>query len=365
MELLKPSLPAHHVPDGDGYCGFSTPLSFPCGFDQSATSHLRDIVEEEEEKVHVAVGKSVEKAMILLHWSFSQFKNGQFCIIHVHQPSSVIPTLLGKLPVSQANSEVVTAYRREERNQTMKLLETYMSFCHAAKVKVSLITIEADQVRKGIVDVVNEHGIKKLVMGAVPENCMKVKKNSRKANYAAKKAPLSCEIWFIYKGKHLWTREASEGACSFPLYTESRIAAADSLRSRSVRYGKNKSIHSECFRSNSARSAICNGISSLLQGGRLDTEPSLLSSLFLSPTSCPPDKCAGTKVYLDSNLHIEEERLEIQFIEAKLEAESAINEVFAERLKRKGLEVEAMGAISKVCMTLYHDCIYRLPFAVL
>ena len=36
-------------------------------------------------------------------------------------------------------------------------------------MKASSVTIEADQVQKGIVDLVNEHGIRKLVMGAVPE----------------------------------------------------------------------------------------------------------------------------------------------------------------------------------------------------
>ena len=37
------------------------------------------------------------------------------------------------------------------------------------QVKASAITIEADYVQKGIVDLVNKHGIRKLVMGAVPE----------------------------------------------------------------------------------------------------------------------------------------------------------------------------------------------------
>ncbi|KAJ7947654.1 Protein kinase domain [Quillaja saponaria] len=348
MVLLKPSLPPHHVPAGDGYCGSSTPSIFPYGFHQTATSHLADIVEEGDEKIHVAVGKSLDKAMVLLQWSFSRFKNREICLFHVYQPSSTIPTLLGKLPVSQANTEVVTAYRKEERQQIMKLLETYMSICCAAKVKASIITIEADQVQKGIVDVVNRHGIKKLVMGAVPENCTKVKKNSRKANYAAKNASSSCEIWFVYKGKHVWTREASEGPCSVPLYTQSRIVAPESLRSRSFQHGNNKSIHSECLRSNSARSTICSGISSLVQGGRLDTEPSSLSTIFLSTSSYPIHKCADTKVHFGTNPNIEEERLKSQLIEAQLEAEAANNEVFAERSKRKGLEEEAIDAISKV-----------------
>ncbi|XP_057482957.1 U-box domain-containing protein 36-like isoform X2 [Actinidia eriantha] len=54
-------------------------------------------------------------------------------------------------------------------------------------VKASIITTEAAQVQKGIVDLVNKHGIKKLVMGAETENCMKVRKvSSSKASSVAK-----------------------------------------------------------------------------------------------------------------------------------------------------------------------------------
>lgn len=37
------------------------------------------------------------------------------------------------------------------------------------QVKASVITIEADHVQKGIVDLVNKYAVRKLVMGAVPE----------------------------------------------------------------------------------------------------------------------------------------------------------------------------------------------------
>ena len=47
---------------------------------------------------------------------------------------------VGKLPASQANPEVVTAFRREEREQTEKLLDKYMSICRAAKVGMFIVT---------------------------------------------------------------------------------------------------------------------------------------------------------------------------------------------------------------------------------
>ncbi|XP_047308017.1 U-box domain-containing protein 33-like [Impatiens glandulifera] len=160
-------------------------------------------------KVYVAVGKSTAKATSILDWTFRSFPGGEICILHVHQPSPLIPTLLGKLPASQANHEVVSAYRIEEKEKSNKLLLSYLSLCRRSKVKASILQIEAAQVQNGIIDLVNKHGIKKLVMGDVPDSWMKVKRNSNKANHAAKHAPRFCQIWFIYKGKHVWTRESS------------------------------------------------------------------------------------------------------------------------------------------------------------
>lgn len=40
---------------------------------------------------------------------------------------------------------------------------------YTLQVTASIIMVEANQVQKGIVDLVNKHGIRKLVMGDVPE----------------------------------------------------------------------------------------------------------------------------------------------------------------------------------------------------
>lgn len=50
------------------------------------------------EKVYVAVGKSLEKALRLLRWTFKRFgKSREICILHVFQPSPLIPTLCNSL----------------------------------------------------------------------------------------------------------------------------------------------------------------------------------------------------------------------------------------------------------------------------
>ncbi|KAK9279071.1 hypothetical protein L1049_012746 [Liquidambar formosana] len=369
MELLQPSLPPG--PAGEPFSQFSSPAKFRHGFEptsRAVTSQMPEIVEEGGDAVHVAVGKSVEKAVALLHWTFGRFENREICILHVHQPSPVIPTLLGKLPASQANGEVVSAYRKEEREQTKKLLSNYLRICSTRKVKASIITIEADQVQKGIVDLVNRHRIRKLVMGAVPENCMKVRKSSSKANYAAKNVPSFCEIWFINKGKHVWTREASEGPSSMPPISLPNTATSESLRSKSLQCCKSELIfHPECLRSSSSATGLLSaGIKNWDQAKAVQTEVALSSTISSSTNRCdqpwlyspfsPTSTSTGSgytssaerRVSSDSDTKLEEESSCSELIEARIEVEASMNEAFAELLKRKKLESEAMEAISKV-----------------
>ncbi|XP_061944361.1 U-box domain-containing protein 33-like [Populus nigra] len=254
------------------------------------SSQLPDIAEESSsERVYVALGNSIEKAVSLLNWVFESLGTRQICLLHVHRPSPLIPTLLGKLPASQANAEVVSAFRREENERTKKLFDYYLIICRRAKVEATIVTIESDQVHKGIVELLNRHGVRKLVMGAVKENCMKVKKSSCKENYAAKHAPLFCEIWFINKGKCIWTREASEN-------------------------------------------------SNLLQGSFSSTGSSCASG------------CTSTEMRVSSGSDpkLEEESSYSHIEEVSLEAEALGNEAFEELLKCKTLELEAMEAFSKV-----------------
>lgn len=89
MELLNPSCPPLS-PE------FSSPTTFRRGFGRTGSSSLPEIVEEDgnnnNNKIHVALGKSVEKAMSLLDWTFRRFHGKDVCILHVHQPSHLIPT---------------------------------------------------------------------------------------------------------------------------------------------------------------------------------------------------------------------------------------------------------------------------------
>ncbi|XWS74135.1 hypothetical protein CRYUN_Cryun02cG0189600 [Craigia yunnanensis] len=331
MELLNPAHPPHQYPTRDPISG----LSFRRQVDRPASTQFPEIAEETG--------------------SFGAGEKDSFC-------SS--GKVVGKLPASQANGQVVSAYRRKEKVELKKLLENYLSVCGKLKVKTSILTLEADQVHKGIVELVNRHGIRNLIMGAIPENCVRMKKSSSKASFAARNAPCFCDIWFINKGKLVWTRDASEDPSSLPEVGQA-AASAQMLRSNSLPHSKGDSlVHPENLHSKSSRSINFVATTQLTESEPAHMDVSLspglstfatrYSSNYYQSLSCPScttgSECASseTRLSLDSYSKDEEESLCSQLREASMEAEASRNKALVESLKCQKLESEAMEAINKL-----------------
>lgn len=79
----------------DFHSGFPSAADslFRSGFDRPMSSVLPEVELSGGDTVHVAVGKSAEKTAALLLWTFSMFPGQEICLIHVHRPSQLIPTL--------------------------------------------------------------------------------------------------------------------------------------------------------------------------------------------------------------------------------------------------------------------------------
>ncbi|XP_078159759.1 U-box domain-containing protein 33-like isoform X2 [Carex rostrata] len=194
MEVLKPS-----PPPSPSIHRFSTHprLAVSTGAAHSSAGS----------RLHVAVGKSPEKTFSLLRWTFRRFGCTEIVLLHVYQPSPVIPTLLGKIPVSQATEGIVRDYRRTEKAETRKILHGYLEYCRTSQVQASIAAVECDQIQNGIVDLVNQHGVRKLIVGSAPDNGFRLTGNSSKTTFLVKNLPAFCEVWFVSKGRHVWTRE--------------------------------------------------------------------------------------------------------------------------------------------------------------
>ncbi|KAF7139336.1 hypothetical protein RHSIM_Rhsim07G0014200 [Rhododendron simsii] len=160
-----------------------------------------------EEKMYIAVGKDIKESTSVLIWALSNAGGRKICILHVHEPAQRIPMMGTKFPVSQLEAHHVRAYREGEREEMNKLLREYKTKCSRAGV-VDELHIEMNSIEKGIVELINQHGIRKLVMGAAADKHYSkkmVEPKSKKARYVRQQAPMFCHIWFICKGQLVHT----------------------------------------------------------------------------------------------------------------------------------------------------------------
>ncbi|RLM65334.1 U-box domain-containing protein 33-like [Panicum miliaceum] len=179
--------------------------------------------------VHVAVGRSPEKTLGLLRWALRRFGKCRIVLLHVHQPSPLIPTLLGKIPAAQATEELVLSHRKSEKEETDRVLLAYLAFCRRAQVQAKLLLTENDQIHDGILDLVNQYRIDNLVMGSTRDSCFKLKYG--KESLMASNAPAFCQIWFVWRGRHIWTREASAATDNIaPVHYQDDVMAAERIR---------------------------------------------------------------------------------------------------------------------------------------
>lgn len=241
-----------------------------------------------------------------------------------------------------------------------KILRTYLTFCRRAQVQPSLLVTESDQIHDGIVTLVKDHGVTKLVMGSIPDNCFKLKPSHSKEYFMAKNAPAFCEIWFVWRGRHIWTREASAAIDnSISVYNQDDIM----MTVRRTRFSSN---------SNDAGSMFDDGYNTcgtstvadlhevtIFNNGRLNDYGSLgadancidnmnisnlqdAESAFNSPP-CPDSSLHGVALQLYSK-----EMLDTNLRKVIIEAEGSRKEAFLELLKRKETELNVANAFARV-----------------
>ncbi|KAF3967049.1 hypothetical protein CMV_008902 [Castanea mollissima] len=164
----------------------------------------------EDNIVHVAVGKNVKEYKPMLAWAVWTLKDSggkSICVIHVHQPAKMIPMMGAKFPASSMKERELRAYRELERQNMQKMLDEYLLICCQMGVQAESRHIEMDSIEEGIVELVCQLGIRKLVMGTAAYSKRTMDIKSKKARYVRLQASKSCRIQFIYKGRLVHTRE--------------------------------------------------------------------------------------------------------------------------------------------------------------
>ncbi|XP_043717485.1 U-box domain-containing protein 33-like [Telopea speciosissima] len=164
----------------------------------------------EEDKIFVALGNVMEESTWTLLWALKNFRRKNFYILHVHQPAQEICVMGAKFKADGLDRHQVRAYREKEKKEMNDLLNEYLDICLHAGVYAEPICIEMENVERGIVELIAQHGITKLVMRAASDRHYSEKMEkleSKKAIFVYNEAPVSCHIWFVCKGHLILKRE--------------------------------------------------------------------------------------------------------------------------------------------------------------
>jgi hypothetical protein len=147
--------------------------------------------------VHVAVKSDVRESRSTLLWALRNLGAKKVCILHVYQPKTASPA----------------ARKLEELEAIMyETLHDYFDFCQQEGVNeddIYISCIEMNDVKQGILELIHESKIKKLVMGAASDHHYSEKMfdlKSRKAKYVYQHAPSSCEVMFMCDGHLIYTK---------------------------------------------------------------------------------------------------------------------------------------------------------------
>ncbi|ONM17294.1 U-box domain-containing protein 33 isoform X3 [Zea mays] len=238
-----------------------------------------------------------------------------------------------------------------------KILLTYLAFCHRAKVQARLLVTENGQIHDGILSLVDHHRITKLVMGSTPDNCFKLKYG--KESLMASSAPAFCQIWFVWRGRHIWTREASAATDNatpvqyqydvmttkrirFSSYTDNTGAILDEgypAHEALTTVDLNQGVVSDCGQSNDYEAFGEHEVNHLrgmsISDWQDDTEPEL-NSTFWSRSSIHAD-----------TLQLDPKEVLANVKQLMMEADRSRKEAFSELMKRKETESKAASAFAK------------------
>ncbi|KAM0863939.1 hypothetical protein ACQ4PT_044248 [Festuca glaucescens] len=199
-----------------------------------------------EAEVYCAVGKDAGKEWRAnLRWVLANFPRSshRLVLVHVHRPPRLINMMGAWVPVSQLEEHEVAAYRKLEEDRAGRALDHLLHICTSQRVHARKVVVAGDDAARALVQLVEDHGVAELVMGAAADRAYTRKMRaprSKKAVTVQRKANTNCRIWFICKGNLICTREASEEQSRAEPSTAStspRSSISDYSRSKASLHG--------------------------------------------------------------------------------------------------------------------------------
>ncbi|CAH8361448.1 unnamed protein product [Eruca vesicaria subsp. sativa] len=306
-----------------------------------------------DEKIFVAVCKDVGKSKSTLIWALQNTGGKKICLVHVHQPSQMIPVMGAKFPVSSVKEEEVRVFREKEREKVHMVLDEYLRICQQRGVRAEKMFIEMESIENGIVELISELGIRKLVMGAAADKHHSKKMTelkSRKAIFVCREAPALCQIWFTCKGYLIHTREAADESESEYASPRPSISGSEILEAFST--PESEHLHSTDSLHRSESNGSSTGHSGRVSDGSLSTD---------DEEEREPDgrgvrrsaKVMNTVEQRSGHSHPSsfpdgvDDSFKDKIGQATSEAQSSKREAFAETVRRQKAEKNALDAIKK------------------
>ncbi|CAL0320472.1 unnamed protein product [Lupinus luteus] len=182
-----------------------------------------------DDTVYVAVGDNVDRTRQLLHWTIHTFPARPICLLHLHQPYPTNSLSDRKLSANEPSDHAIKAFQEQGSKQVHELLDQYILILEKLKVKAKVLLIDNDDIEKGIAEAIAQHNIRYLVMGEAADKSNSgelAEQESEEAIIVREQAFLSCNIWFIRKGKPICTRV--DGKHTFEVETAPLLLTLDS-----------------------------------------------------------------------------------------------------------------------------------------
>ncbi|KAM7260827.1 hypothetical protein ACFE04_026302 [Oxalis oulophora] len=223
---------------------------------RSSSSRSREGEEASEDTVYVALGKDDKENNSIITWTLEHFKGKKLFIIHVLKPTLLITTQMGaKLPEGSVTKQEVDAYRKSEEQKVEKVLKEYLLICRK-KVQAEKQYIRHKSIEKGIMELISQHKIRNLVMGAAGERhrYWKVTEvKSKKARYVRENSPSdSCQVWFVYRGKEvIYTRKLDGGLAEAQSPSQCMDTTTEPIQSPKLK-SPSKKMKMECLKNSSS-----------------------------------------------------------------------------------------------------------------
>ncbi|KAF3585103.1 hypothetical protein F2Q69_00025523 [Brassica cretica] len=169
-----------------------------------------------DDPVYVAVNKDAGESRSTLTWALRHLQFNKLFLLHVHLPISMNPTFfffVWGIAASGLEQSEIDAIQVSELTSTYESLLKYRDICLHEGVNEQDVEIFCDvgnNVEEGIVNLIYENNIKKLIIGAAADSRYSegmVNITSRKAKYVSSHAPHCCKIWLVCNGNLIQTRE--------------------------------------------------------------------------------------------------------------------------------------------------------------